>query len=112
MTTDHDDVTRMRILLRAARTDRFAPGFANRVVRAASAEAEGPSLALLLVPQFIRLAPAALALIVGLFVYNVWVAGGGRPTLEEALGVPPVSIAEAYSMSYVLQADPPRGAGR
>jgi len=110
--TDPDDVVRMSRVLRAARTDRFATGFASRVVRAAYADAEAPSLAHLLVPQFLRLAPAALALIVGLFVYNVWVAGGGRPTLDEALGVPPVSIAEAYSMSNVLQAVPPQGAGR
>ena len=110
--TDHDDVARMSSVLRAARVDRFGPGFASRVVRAAYADAEAPSLAHLLVPQFMRLAPAALALILALFVYNVWIAGAGRPSLEEALGVPQVSIAEAYSMSNVLQADPPQGAGR
>ncbi|HUF11567.1 MAG TPA: hypothetical protein VMN78_00540 [Longimicrobiales bacterium] len=114
MRADEDNArdARMRLLLRGARTDRFASGFAGRAVAAARADAESRALGLVLVPQFLRLAPLALALIAGLFVYNVWIAGGGRPTLDEAFGIRPVSIEEAYSMNSLLQLHLPERAGR
>ena len=85
-------------LLSQAREARFRPGFAERVMRGVAGESRSSAA---LGRQFQRLAPVAIAAIVGLFVYNVWISGSGRPTLEEALGLREVTIAEAYSMEAI-----------
>lgn len=111
-TDDRDEARTKRIgdLVREAREESVTPGFADRVMRQIAAERRKPriepgrgrTLAPPLSFQFLRLAPIVLTVIAGLFVYNVWIAGGGRTTLQSALGLTPVTIEEAYSIAVVL----------
>lgn len=87
---------RIERLLRASRADRFAPGFADRVMhRMAARQATllGPALQ----HTFKWLMPAAVAAILLLGFFNVRNAGDSRTTLERALGLPQVTLAAAYS---------------
>lgn len=98
---DDRDMTRderLVSLLREVREPRFRPGLAERVMRGIAGESRS---SVALSRQFQRLAPVAIAAIVGLFVYNVWISGTGQPTLEEALGLREVTIGEAYSMEAI-----------
>lgn len=110
-TDDRDEARTKRIgdFVLEAREESFTPGFADRVMRQIAAERREPggqpgrgrTLAPPLSFQFLRLAPIALAVIAGLFVYNVWIAGDVRATPRSALGLTPVTIEEAYSIALV-----------
>ena len=87
---------RARAFVRETPQADFRPGFAGRVMARVTAEAPRrlqTSLAL----HFRRLAPAALALIVGLLAHNL-LTGGARAQspVEAALGLKPVTLELAF----------------
>lgn len=88
---------RVQTLVRETpRAHGFRPGFAGRVMARAAAEAPRrlqASLAL----HFRRLAPAALALILGLLAHNLLTGGAqAQSPVEAALGLKPVTLEMAF----------------
>src|SRR5689334_18813236 len=85
-------------LLRAQRADAFEPGFAWRVMHRLRAGEADPRAALAAVVQryFLRLAPVAGLATVSLALLNVRAASRGQTALEAVLGLPPVTVEQAY----------------
>ena len=85
-------------LLRAQRVEAFEPGFAWRVMHRLRAERMDPRAALAAVVSryFLRLAPVAGLATVALALLNVRAASQGQTALEAVLGLPPVTVEQAY----------------
>jgi hypothetical protein len=84
-------------MIRAARRDRFAAGFADRVMRRLQL-APVISLGARLQRPFRWLVPAAVAAILVLGFLNVRAAGGtGNNAIDAALGLPHVTLQAAYA---------------
>ena len=94
----HND--ELAALLRSARAESFAPGFADRVMlRMQNASSEPTPKVVLqrkLQHHFLWLAPAALAATLLLGFLNMRAAG--RSDIGAALGLPQVTLATAYSL--------------
>ncbi|MBA3556317.1 MAG: hypothetical protein H0W29_16405 [Gemmatimonadales bacterium] len=80
----------------------FRPGFAGRV--AARLAVEAPRrLSAALALHFRRLAPAALAVILGLLAHNLLTGGpDSQSAVEAALGLQPVTLEVAYDLDSAL----------
>lgn len=94
MTIDPSEIAAM---VGAARRDRFAPGFADRVMRRLL---QTPVLTLGARMQlpFRWLVPAAIAAILTLGFLNIRAAGGtGNNAIDAALGLPRVTLETAYA---------------
>lgn len=89
-------LARVEALVRETQRAEFRPGFAGRVMARVTAEAPR-RLQTSLAIHFRRLAPAALALIVGLLAHNL-LTSGARPQspVEAALGLKPVTLELAF----------------
>lgn len=87
-------------------TAEFRPGFAGRVMARITAEAPR-RLQTSLAFHFRRLAPAALALIVGLLAHNLLTGGAqAQSPVEAALGLKPVTLELAFGFDpATYQAD-------
>jgi len=96
---DEDVLTR----LKSAPKARFAPGFADRVMARVLSEREVPPASLFaraLRRRFVRAVPVALAASIALVVWSAAGAHGtGRPLLDVVLGLPPVVLEDAYTLS-------------
>lgn len=105
--------TRIEEMLRAGRATAFAPGFAWRVMRRLRAEAADPRamLAAGLQRYFARLAPVAALAAGVLVILNVRAAGAGQSAVDAALGLPGVTVEQAYA-PYVDPAATPRTEGQ
>lgn len=80
----------------------FRPGFVGRALARLAAETRH-SLSAALALRFRRLAPAALAVIVGLLAYNLFTGGSeSRSAVEVALGLQPVTLEVAYDQDSGL----------
>ncbi|MGH7588553.1 MAG: hypothetical protein ACRELU_08170 [Gemmatimonadota bacterium] len=94
-------LARVQALVRETPRAEFRPGFAGRVMARLTAEAPRrlqASLAL----HFRRLAPAALALIVGLLAHNLLTGGAqAQSPVEAALGLKPVTLELAFGFDPV-----------
>jgi hypothetical protein len=101
--------SRMEALLRAQRADAFEPGFAWRVMHRLRAEQTDPREALAVAVQrwFLRLAPVAALAIVLLMALNLRAADRRQTVLEAVLGVPAVTLEQAYS-TFVVPMTPTR----
>ena len=93
----------MRRLLQEGGRGGFEPGFADRVMARVAVRSAGtfavPMMSLSLQRYFLRLAPVALALLIGLGLFNL--AGRrsqGQNAIDAVLGLPAVTIAAAYDM--------------
>lgn len=99
-------------LLRAGQTESFAPGFAGRVMlRLRREEEAGGLVPLLLQRYFFRLAPAVALVVLLLAVLNVRAAGAGTSRLEAVLGVPAVTLADAYTLDPTAEVPPMEAGG-
>ena len=89
-------LARVQALVRETPRAEFRPGFAGRVMARLTGEAPRrlqTSLAL----HFRRLAPAALALILGLLAHNLLTGGvQAQSPVEAALGLKPVTLGMAF----------------
>ena len=87
-------------LLRGGTPTSFGPSFADRVLeRLGSAGTPAiPSIADLMGRLFTRLAPVGVALAVIIGAWNLSTAEEGLSTIEAALGLEPVDLAEGYSL--------------
>ena len=105
--------TRVEQLLRAERATAFAPGFAWRVMHRLRAETADPRAALAagLQRYFLRLAPVAALAAAALVVVNVRAAGAGESAVDAALGLPGVTVEQAYA-PYVDAAATPQTEGQ
>ena len=89
---------RLEALLRGARSDAFAPGFAYRVMARVRGEQADPAAAFAaaIQRQFLRLAPIAAAAAVLLGAWNLRTADARQSPVEAALGLPAVTADAAY----------------
>jgi hypothetical protein len=93
----NDDPSEIGAMVRAARRDRFAPGFADRVMDRLR-ETTVLSLGARMQRPFRWLVPAAVAAILFLGFLNIRAAGAtGVGTLDAALGLPHVTLSSAYA---------------
>jgi anti-sigma factor RsiW len=104
--TAEERLVRVHARVREAPRGEFRPGFADRVmarVRAETPRRLQSSLAL----HFRRLAPAALALILGLLAHNLLTGGAqAQSPVEAALGLKPVTLDVAFGFDpATYQAD-------
>jgi hypothetical protein len=85
-------------MLQAARADRFAPGFADRVMARMDARGAAPVLRLerSLGRTFLWVAPVAIAATLVLAVLNM--RSTGASGLDGALGLPKVTLSAVYSL--------------
>ena len=89
----HDE---LEPLLRAARADAFAPGFADRVLRRVG---ERQDVSTVLARQFVRLVPAVLAASLALAATNWWHARDSAASpLAGAIGLPGATVAAALTL--------------
>lgn len=109
MTNDVQD-SEVASMLEAARADRFAPGFADRVMARVEARVEGrfegrvaergsaPMLRLerSLARAFLWVAPLALAATLVLAVLNI--RSTGSTSVDGVLGLPQVTLAAVYQL--------------
>jgi hypothetical protein len=95
--------SRLEAMLRDARRDEFAPGFAYRVMRRVRDEgmAPGAAFAAAMQRQFLRLVPLAAAALVALGAWNLRAADARQSPVEAALGLPAVTLDAAYSLDPV-----------
>jgi hypothetical protein len=95
-------------LVTSTREEAFAPGFADRVVCSLSAATSAPVIVMgtALRRQFLRLAPAALVVLLALGAHNVLASTRppGQSVWEAALGLQPVTLDEAYGLDTTLYA--------
>lgn len=91
--------SRIEGLLRARRAEGFEPGFAWRVMHRLRAEQADPREALAAAVQrwFLRLAPVAALAVILLVALNLRAADGRQTVLEAVLGVPAVTLEQAYA---------------
>jgi len=91
--------SRVAAILRAERASTFEPGFAWRVMHRLRAQAADPRAALAAAVQrhFVRLAPLAALAIVVLAALNLHAAEQGQTVLEAVLGLPKVTVEQAYA---------------
>ncbi len=80
--------------LRATRADRFAPGFAGRVVQRARLQQQ--SLGTVLQRYFIWMVPAAVTAIALLAMHNAQTSGT-RKGIDAVLALQPVTLDAAYT---------------
>ncbi len=99
--TGRDDT--MASALRSVRADSFAPGFADRVMTRLATVAPA-SLTRVLERQFVFLAPAAAAAIIAFALLNMRTVG--TTSVTAALGIAPVTVAEAYSVTALADLQP------
>jgi anti-sigma factor RsiW len=91
-----DRLVRIHALVRETPRAEFRPGFAGRVMARVTAEAPR-RLQTSLGIHFRRLAPAALALILGLLAHNLLTGGAqAQSPVEAALGLKPVTLDIAF----------------
>ena len=89
-------LVRVQALVHGTPRAEFRPGFAGRVMARVTAEAPR-RLQTSLAFHFRRLAPAALALIVGLLAHNLLTGGAqAQSPVEAALGLKPVTLEVAF----------------
>jgi hypothetical protein len=95
-----DAAARVEAMLRDARQDAFAPGFAYRVMRRVRDERQAPgaAFAAAMQRQFLRLAPLAAAALVALAGWNLRSADARQTPVEAALGLPAVTLDAAWSL--------------
>lgn len=98
--TEQDRDTETERLVRTHARRSFGPGFADRVMERVAEDATS----LVLLPQFWRLATAAVTLTLLLIGYSVlWTeAAEGQSFMEAALGLEPVSLESAYGLDDKL----------
>jgi hypothetical protein len=94
MTLRDDEI---EALLRESRAERFAAGFAGRVVRRAR-ETRQPSLDAALQRWFVRVVPAAAVAIVMLALHNARASRGTGHGIDALLALQPVTLDAAYSL--------------
>jgi hypothetical protein len=82
--------------LQGNRASAFEPGFADRVMARVRAESEPAGLGAVLQRQFLRLAPAAFALLLMFSMRNL--LSSDRRDLNAALGLPTVTLEAAYAL--------------
>lgn len=99
--------SRLEALLRAQRADAFEPGFAWRVLHRLRAGTADPREALAAAVQryFLRLAPLAALAIILFAALNLRAADRRQTVLEAVLGVPAVTVEQAYA-PFALPATP------
>jgi hypothetical protein len=85
----------MEALLRQARTDRFTPGFTNRVLQRARLEQQ--SLGTVLQRYFIWMVPAAVTAIALLAIHNARTSGTTHSGIDAMLALQPVTLDAAYT---------------
>lgn len=97
MTDDMQD-REVASMLQASRADRFAPGFADRVMARMEVRGAAPVLRLerSLGRTFLWVAPMALAATLVLAVLNM--RSTGSTSLEGALGLPKVTLSAVYQL--------------
>lgn len=100
------EAERLEALLRSARAEAFAPGFAFRVMARVRREPPGAAFACVIQRQFLRLAPLAAAAVVALGAWNLHAADARQSPVEAALGLPAVTADAAYTI------DPAAAMGR
>ncbi len=86
-------------LLRAARAERFAPGFGNRVLQQAHlqrARAQQQSLGSVLQRYFVWMVPAAVTAIALLAIHNARTSGTHNG-IDAMLALQPVTLDAAYT---------------
>lgn len=105
--------SRLEALLRAQRADAFEPGFAWRVMHRLRAAEPDPGAALAAAVQrwFVRLAPVAALAIVLFAALNLRAADSRQSVLEAVLGVPAVTVEQAYAPLFAPMAPTTRGGG-
>jgi len=112
-----EDTELLKDLLAATRPARFKPHFADRVMQRLKTERQRYAVALSdsLARMFYRLAPAALLMVVALFVFGaVNRSDASQSAIESALGLQAVTLDEAFTFDatyYTIDADVPN-AGR
>lgn len=99
---DRELIERFGPIVRDSEPRRFAPGFPDRVMERIRAGEQVPVIALsrILQRQFLRLAPAATALLLALAGYTLIGLGtsGGQSALEATLGLEPLTVETAYAL--------------
>ncbi|HEU4559256.1 MAG TPA: hypothetical protein VFS20_15470 [Longimicrobium sp.] len=90
-------------LLRGQRAEGFEPGFAWRVMHRLRAEQADPREALAAAVQrwFVRLGPVAALAVILFVALNLRAADRRQTVLEAVLGVPAVTLEQAYGMFAV-----------
>ena len=96
--TDDRQAEEVASMLQAARAERFAPGFADRVMARKEARASAPVLRLdrSLGRTFLWMAPVALAATLVLAVLNM--RSTGASGLDGVLGLPKVTLSAVYQL--------------
>lgn len=96
-------------LLRAQRATAFQPGFAWRVMHRLRAGQVDPREALMAAVQrqFARLAPLAALATVAFALLNVRAADRGQSVLDAVLGLPAVTVEQAYAPAFQAPAAAP-----
>jgi hypothetical protein len=92
-------------LLRAARSDAFAHGFDDRVLRRWQLSQRAGDSATddwdrMLQRQFVRMAPLAAAAVLVLTVINAGGRSQEQALLDAALDLPPVTLGSAYDDAF------------
>ncbi len=96
--TDETTEGEVATMLQASRAERFAPGFADRVMARVESRRTAPTLRLerSLGRTFLWMAPVAVAATLVLAVLNM--RSTGSTSLDGALGLPQVTLSAVYSL--------------
>jgi len=96
--TPAGDEGRLEALLRAGRATGFEPGFAWRVMHRLRAEETDPAARLAAAVQrhFVRLAPLAALATLAFAALNLRAADRRQTLLEAVLGLPALTVEQAY----------------
>ncbi len=100
--TEYQGMMRLQEVVADAGHRSFGPSFADRVIEriGRGGESRRFDLSDALASFFSRLAPVAVAVALGLGIYNIAESGADQSPLEAALGLGPVTVEAAYDAEF------------